>query len=102
MLTAGFRQQRRRRLWRLTNNRCWYCGTSAPEEDQTVDHVIPRCQGGSDDDDNLVPCCKPCNILKSDLSVAEFRVRVIQAVGLTNYPSSSYAFAFEVHGWRMT
>jgi len=32
----------------------------------TVDHVIPRSKGGSNDDDNLVIACYGCNYLKAD------------------------------------
>jgi hypothetical protein len=31
-----------------------------------VDHVVPRSQGGSDDEDNLALCCPTCNLHKSD------------------------------------
>lgn len=43
------------------NYRCAYCGAQA----EHVDHIIPRCQGGSDDEDNLVAACARCNISKS-------------------------------------
>jgi len=40
---------------------CVYCGS---EEDITVDHVIPRRYGGSDQPYNLVPACRTCNCKK--------------------------------------
>lgn len=43
-------------------NACRYCGSS---EVPTVDHVIPRCQGGSDELHNLVVACRGCNSKKS-------------------------------------
>jgi 5-methylcytosine-specific restriction endonuclease McrA len=30
----------------------------------TIDHIVPRCQGGSDDLDNLATCCSTCNSSK--------------------------------------
>lgn len=43
-------------------SRCRYCGSG---QDPTVDHVVPRCQGGGDGADNLVVACRPCNLRKS-------------------------------------
>ncbi len=43
------------------NHKCYYCGGYANH----VDHVIPRCQGGSDDPDNLVASCGFCNTSKN-------------------------------------
>lgn len=37
--------------------RCYYCGGPACQ----VDHVHPRKLGGSDDPNNLLPACPPCN-----------------------------------------
>jgi 5-methylcytosine-specific restriction endonuclease McrA len=47
--------------------RCVYCGLPAI----TVDHVIPRSRGGSDDEDNLVACCSECNGGKGDKTPSE-------------------------------
>ena len=32
----------------------------------TVDHVLPKCKGGSNDEDNLVTACERCNNMKGD------------------------------------
>lgn len=60
---------RRAKLFRLTNGRCWYCGQAADNRD----HVIPRSKGGSNKHINLVPSCRACNDMKSDLTLEEFR-----------------------------
>ena len=39
---------------------CAYCGNKS----STVDHVVPRARGGSNNRKNLVGCCFPCNNLK--------------------------------------
>ncbi len=54
-------------------HKCWYCGCF---EISTVDHVVPKSKGGSDDLDNLVLCCKSCNSKKQDLSVHEFKFKL--------------------------
>lgn len=38
---------------------CRYCRSK--DNPLTVDHVVPRALGGSDDPDNLVACCSDCN-----------------------------------------
>ena len=43
---------------------CAYCG--ATHLPLTLDHVIPRTRGGSNDWDNLVCCCTKCNNFKGD------------------------------------
>ena len=50
---------------RRDQNICAYCGDEATQ----VDHVIPRVDGGTDDLDNLVACCRRCNLLKGRRSV---------------------------------
>lgn len=40
---------------------CYYCGATS---NLTVDHLIPRIQGGADDVDNLVWACRSCNSSK--------------------------------------
>lgn len=44
---------------------CRYCGRSAPEVVLHVDHVLPVCRGGTDDEANLVAACRDCNSSKS-------------------------------------
>lgn len=39
---------------------CAYCGEEANE----VDHVIARKHGGSNHEENLVACCRRCNLMK--------------------------------------
>ena len=41
---------------------CWYCGGVATE----TDHVVAKANGGTDDPENLVAACKPCNVAKRD------------------------------------
>jgi hypothetical protein len=55
---------------------CAYCGKYA----NTVDHIIPRKRGGSNDHSNLVAACKPCNSRK--------RHRLMEEIG--------YVFIWEV------
>lgn len=54
------------------NQICAYCGkTIESVSDCTIDHVIPRSQGGGTTFENCVTACKPCNSQKADKSLKE-------------------------------
>jgi hypothetical protein len=46
---------------------------AAPFDWPHIDHVIPRCRGGSDDIDNLVLACAWCNLRKGAMTGDEWR-----------------------------
>jgi hypothetical protein len=51
-----------RAILRRDSHVCQYIGCN--HKAGTVDHVIPRCQGGQSTWTNLVACCKGCNTRK--------------------------------------
>jgi len=53
------------------DNRCYYC--FEPLNEGTLDHVKPQCKGGTDDKQNLVVACQPCNLAKGSMSKSQFR-----------------------------
>lgn len=50
--------------------RCAYCGERP--DSLTVDHVVPFARGGTNEIDNIVPACSPCNRLKGTQTAVEF------------------------------
>ena len=49
-------------VWSKTDGRCAYCDLQLnPFDGFEIDHVHPVSKGGTDDLENLVPCCRPCN-----------------------------------------
>lgn len=46
------------------NYTCQYCGVRNKE--MTIDHIVPRWMGGGNTWDNLVACCRRCNLKKAD------------------------------------
>ena len=63
---------RRRRIYARDGHRCVYCGKLA--ERLTLDHVIPRCQGGTHATENLITACMECNRSRGNTPIAEFVV----------------------------
>jgi hypothetical protein len=39
----------------------------------TLDHIVPRSQGGADEEENFVGACRTCNAAKADMSAEAFR-----------------------------
>ncbi len=45
---------------------CQYCGDTPGKRHLTIDHVVPRAQGGETRWQNVVAACEPCNRIKDD------------------------------------
>ena len=56
---------------------CQYCGRKA--QDLTVDHVVPRRQGGGHAWDNVVAACNRCNLRKAGRTPVEARMTLGKA-----------------------
>ena len=63
---------------------CRYCGRQSDAVVLEVDHVIPVCDGGTNDESNLVTSCEDCNRGKSGSRINTFaanetdRLRLVQ------------------------
>ena len=54
----------RRNIFARDNTQCQYCGKKYPTTELSLDHVIPRSQGGRNIWDNIVCACVKCNVKK--------------------------------------
>ncbi len=54
-------------LAKIHKYQCQYCFRKFSLKDLTIDHVIPKSKGGTDDHTNRVLCCFQCNQEKRDL-----------------------------------
>lgn len=48
-------------IYRRDNHTCQYCGST---RNLTIDHIVPRCRGGTDEWTNLAIACSSCNTKK--------------------------------------
>lgn len=77
MAAAMKPNQIRANVWDKSCGHCWYCGRSlSPFRDFHIDHMTPKCMGGSDDMSNLVPACRDCNLRKGGKSVEQYRTQL--------------------------
>ncbi len=57
---------------------CQYCGKSVKNpKDRTIDHVLPRSRGGKTTWDNVVLCCRKCNLKKGDRTPEEAGMKLL-------------------------
>jgi len=54
----------RRNIYARDRNRCQYCGKRFPTSELSLDHVVPRSQGGGSHWTNVVCACIRCNVRK--------------------------------------
>ena len=52
------------RIWEKTDGHCHLCSERLYTDEWRIDHLLPRAQGGSDEEWNLLPCCVFCNGMK--------------------------------------
>ena len=51
--------------------RCFYCGKITCR--LTKDHIVPISKGGTDEIENIVPACRPCNRKKWTQPIEKFK-----------------------------
>ena len=52
----------RRNIYARDGSKCQYCGKKYPTTELSLDHVMPKSQGGKSNWENIVCCCVSCNV----------------------------------------
>jgi 5-methylcytosine-specific restriction endonuclease McrA len=65
--------------------RCQYCGDRFTAAELTLDHIMPRSRGGSDECDNLCACCFACNQRKGNRTPDEARMPLLTTPSALRY-----------------
>src|SRR4051794_34512682 len=105
--TAQRRLDLMRRRIKEQGSQCFYCGchlyipTDTPVKARhwlsrpaTWDHLLPRCQGGTRRQENLVLACKACNNAKAGRTLTDLGFRPFLPYGT---PAPSNGAAAEAH-----
>ncbi|MBX3382801.1 MAG: HNH endonuclease [Phycisphaeraceae bacterium] len=68
----------RRNLFARDRNQCQYCGRHFTTSDLSIDHVMPRTQGGGDTWENLVCACIKCNARKGGRTPEQASMKLVR------------------------
>ena len=68
----------RRNIFARDNNQCQYCGKRFATTELSLDHVVPRSQGGQSTWDNIVCACLRCNVRKGGRTPREASMTLIR------------------------
>jgi 5-methylcytosine-specific restriction endonuclease McrA len=66
----------RRNVYKRDHYTCQYCGAQPGSEELTIDHVLPRSQGGTSSWENCVLACVACNKRKADRTPQQASMRL--------------------------
>jgi len=67
----------RRNIYARDSNKCQYCGKRYPTNNLSIDHVVPRSQGGPTSWDNVVCACLKCNVKKGGRTPEQADMKLI-------------------------
>ena len=68
----------RRNIFARDNNQCQYCGKRYATSDLSLDHVVPRSQGGQSSWENIVCACIDCNVRKGGRTPKQAHMSLIR------------------------
>jgi 5-methylcytosine-specific restriction endonuclease McrA len=83
----------RRAVFGRDGHSCQYCGAAA----ESIDHVLPRSKGGNHTWENVVACCRSCNIRKGDRLPGEAGFKLARTPG----PPRRYAWIYASTGYQV-
>ena len=68
----------RRNIFARDHNQCQYCGKKFSTSELSLDHVIPRSQGGGTSWENIVCACVNCNVRKGGRTPKQANMTLIR------------------------
>jgi 5-methylcytosine-specific restriction endonuclease McrA len=68
----------KRNLYARDGHKCQYCGKNFPSSKLSLDHVVPKSQGGKTTWENSVCACIPCNARKDNKTPKQARMKLVK------------------------
>ena len=100
MKRRAFKKEEREKILSKTHGRCGYCGEELTGR-WNVDHMKSLNDGGTNDMENLMASCFPCNNLKHRAGVEEFRRQVENQI-FRMFENVNYRTAFRFGLFEIT
>lgn len=79
------------RLMFAQGGECFFCKKSLPQGEASVEHLVASANGGTNNDDNCVACCKALNALLGSMSLKEKIQLVLNQKGQFRCPNENGA-----------
>jgi len=80
-------------IYSRDGHRCQYCGGKFRASQLTYDHVLPVARGGLKTWENIVTCCKKCNLIKGNRTPKEAELSILKR------PKSPSGFPYRIQFW---
>lgn len=90
----------RRNVAKRDHHTCQYCGAQPGWEQVTMDHVVPRSQGGASSWTNCVAACVACNARKADRTPDQAGMRLRRRPSRPEWKPLYAAHGARVESWR--
>ena len=88
----------RQNLFKRDGHKCVYCGG---HDNLTMDHVVPRADGGKTNWSNLVTACQKCNSTKGNMSLEEIGYELPYKPYRPNFLMFVSRFSGDIHdSWK--
>lgn len=89
----------RRNIFKRDRMTCQYCGKHLKSDEATIDHVIPRSQGGQSTWENCVLACVRCNHNKADRTPRQARLQLLSTPRQPNWNPAYSQYSIRYQSW---
>lgn len=89
----------RRNLYKRDHYTCQYCKMQPGSDELSIDHVVPRAQGGESSWTNCVLSCIPCNAKKADRTPEQAGMRLANVPMKPEWEPSYAGRVGRNHSW---
>lgn len=90
----------RRNLFKRDQMTCQYCGCQPGSSELTIDHVLPRSQGGITSWENTVLACVDCNRKKADRTPAQAHMKLLKTPKKPHAKALKYESLKPIKSWE--